>query len=233
MYLHGLGSDWSDFSGAATHRTLSQYRMLVPSLPGHGRSDWNRRFDGGLSKVVDVLEEVCRKHCSGQITIIGHSLGGALAIILAQRLGETVSRIISVEGNLVEGDCGILSTRTALAGGKALTDEFFDRLDEALQAVNLPGYGDYRRKYRKNLVSPSAWQRYTDELIAYCKSDALLTAFCNLRCRKTYLYGGATQPPPLKSLMDREIPTVEIPKSAHWPMYSNSDAFLDALGSLV
>lgn len=233
VYLHGLGSDWNDFSCAAWHRTLSDHKLIVPSLPGHGRSKWGHRFSTGLVAVVDVLEQIVRKRCSGGIIIVGHSLGGALAILLAKRLGEAVSGVVSVEGNLVAGDCGILSDRTAAWGDRNLSDDFFAGMDKTLDGIDLPGYGDYRRRYRLNLHSPDAWQTYTRELVTHCHDALLLNSFLKLRCNKAYIYGDATVPPPLATLHEQGVKTVPISSSSHWPMYSNSEVFLSTLGQLA
>ena len=81
VLLHGSGA-----SGAVwrpvRERLGKHLRWLAPDLPGHGRSDWGS--DYSLEGHADaVAEAVGGLLDGGPVTVVGHSLGGAVALALA------------------------------------------------------------------------------------------------------------------------------------------------------
>jgi pimeloyl-ACP methyl ester carboxylesterase len=92
LLIHGWGGSGSYW--ASTARALSRHsRVIVPDLPGTGRSQPVRRthnlFDqvAALAYVLDALD-VQRVH------VIGHSMGGAMALLLADAHPERIDRLI-------------------------------------------------------------------------------------------------------------------------------------------
>jgi pimeloyl-ACP methyl ester carboxylesterase len=73
--LHGSGADgivWSyQFS-----RLSSQYRVIVPDLPGHGRSE-GQPLDSAYAYAV-WLEDFCHALNLSSFFLMGHSFGGAI-----------------------------------------------------------------------------------------------------------------------------------------------------------
>jgi pimeloyl-ACP methyl ester carboxylesterase len=56
------------------------WRMVNPSLPGFGGSDPLQWDENSLSKVAHHLEQVLRHIGAGPVVLIGHSMGGAVAV---------------------------------------------------------------------------------------------------------------------------------------------------------
>ncbi len=81
VFLHGFGSDQTSWRGVWS-RLEATHRILAIDLPGHGRSEAPSRvsFDGLVDAVQAVLQEegLCRFH------LVGHSLGGAVALALVE-----------------------------------------------------------------------------------------------------------------------------------------------------
>lgn len=69
------------------------FRMICPDLRGHGRSC----YSGGPFGIDDLVDDLAllaeRAIPSGPFAVVGHSLGGVLAVLLEQRLPERVSRL--------------------------------------------------------------------------------------------------------------------------------------------
>jgi len=233
IYLHGLGSDWRDFEAAVRSPTLSEHRLIAPNLPGHGRSMWVSNTGEVLVTVAELLEQLLEARRVSDFLLIGHSLGGALAVHLGRACGPAVRGLVSVEGNLVAADCGILSTRTLEWGATLPSDAFFDALNAYLSSVDLPGYAEFRAGYSEKLSSRAAWQAYTGALVHSSRGNRLLTRFLALTCKRAYVYGAIVEPPPLKALRKAGIRTCAIPRSTHWPMYTNPAGYIDVLGQLV
>ncbi|MFM9884734.1 MAG: alpha/beta fold hydrolase [Burkholderiales bacterium] len=80
LLLHGLGVNgavWRPFIEAV--KPWWPGRIIVPDLRGHGRSPHGAHYDYG-HQAVDCAELLAP---SGSVFIVGHSMGGAIAVRLA------------------------------------------------------------------------------------------------------------------------------------------------------
>ncbi len=74
------------------------FHVVAPDLRGHGDSDW---AIGGSYALIDyVLDVVQLMEVLGnqEVHLIGHSLGGAVALQYAGVFPERVKRVVSIEG---------------------------------------------------------------------------------------------------------------------------------------
>ncbi|MDI5980290.1 alpha/beta fold hydrolase [Amycolatopsis magusensis] len=87
VLLHGLGGTGEVWQGL-TDRLTGEWNWVVPDLPGHGRSAGLPSYSfGGLTAEV-------AKSLSGDVVVLGHSLGGVLALTLASGwFGPSVSAV--------------------------------------------------------------------------------------------------------------------------------------------
>jgi pimeloyl-ACP methyl ester carboxylesterase len=86
LLLHGLGGsawNWSELAPLLAGR-----RLVVPDLPGHGRSDPlpAPSMSGFADAVAALLDEPAG--------VLGHSLGGVVALRLAERHPELVRSLV-------------------------------------------------------------------------------------------------------------------------------------------
>ena len=88
VFLHGLFGQGRNWTGIAKS-LADDHRILLVDLPDHGRSAWTERFD--LLEVADTIASVL----SGDdpVTLVGHSLGGKVAMVLALRHPGLVERL--------------------------------------------------------------------------------------------------------------------------------------------
>jgi pimeloyl-ACP methyl ester carboxylesterase len=113
VWLHGLGGAASaDFAPVVASPPLIGRRSLLIDLFGHGNSDGPEEFgytlEGHAHSVSQLLDHLSLKGCA----VVGHSMGGSVAITLAALRPDLVSRLIIAEGNLDPGG-GMVSTRIA------------------------------------------------------------------------------------------------------------------------
>lgn len=90
--IHGSGGSHQHWP--AQLRTLKDFRVIAVDLPGHGRSD-----GGGRETVHDyavVIEGLVESMSLDRVTLIGHSLGGAIVQLLALEAPPWLDRIILV-----------------------------------------------------------------------------------------------------------------------------------------
>ncbi|HUO03576.1 MAG TPA: alpha/beta fold hydrolase [Candidatus Binataceae bacterium] len=167
VLIHGAGSNSHTF-----HRQVdalsSRHSPIAPDLPGHGRTSG---VDGmrSISDYADFIVAFLDKLRIGSATILGHSMGGAIAMDLALRFSNRVD--------------GLILSSTAAKFNVAA-----DRL-EALRAVsagrapqsfNTDGYS--QRTARENFdVVREGWmeQIKTDPRVRY--TDMVAVAEVDLR----------------------------------------------------
>ena len=92
VFLHGLfgqGRNWTQIAKALAPR----HRTMLVDLPHHGRSPWRERFDYATmaDEVAALLAE------EGPAAVVGHSMGGKVAMLLALRHPECVERLCVVD----------------------------------------------------------------------------------------------------------------------------------------
>jgi len=74
------------------------YHVIAPDLRGHGDSAW---AIGGSYALVDFVYDIAqlvRQMKLPQVSIISHSMGGAISLIYAGTFPETVNRLVVIEG---------------------------------------------------------------------------------------------------------------------------------------
>ena len=91
VLLHALGEDATDWDAVAPVLARSR-RVYALDLRGHGRSDWPGDYSLELMQ-ADVLRFL-RALGLGRVDLIGHSMGGIVAYLLAQDHPQRVSRLV-------------------------------------------------------------------------------------------------------------------------------------------
>jgi pimeloyl-ACP methyl ester carboxylesterase len=89
VFLHGLfgqGRNWITLAKQISDR----HRVTLVDLPNHGRSEWTDRMD-----YVSMADEVAGLlSADDPVALVGHSMGGKTAMMLALRHPELVSRLL-------------------------------------------------------------------------------------------------------------------------------------------
>ncbi|MFE3406944.1 alpha/beta fold hydrolase [Streptomyces mirabilis] len=91
VLLHALGEDSTDW-GEVVPAFARGRRVYALDLRGHGRSDWPGEYSLELMR-ADVLRFLDVLGL-GTVDLIGHSMGGVVAYLLAQERPERVSRLV-------------------------------------------------------------------------------------------------------------------------------------------
>ncbi|HLM36751.1 MAG TPA: alpha/beta fold hydrolase [Gaiellaceae bacterium] len=92
VLVHGLGGAASNWLPLAP-LLLPGRRLLVPELPGHGGSEPLPAAQN-LNAYADSLAELTQREGFSPAAVVGHSLGGAIALRLAIRRPDSVNRIV-------------------------------------------------------------------------------------------------------------------------------------------
>jgi pimeloyl-ACP methyl ester carboxylesterase len=91
VFCHGLfgqGRNWTTVAKALG----SDHEVLLLDLPHHGRSPWADHFD-----YLEMADQVAAELPDDPVTLVGHSMGGKLAMVLALRHPDRVARLCVVD----------------------------------------------------------------------------------------------------------------------------------------
>jgi pimeloyl-ACP methyl ester carboxylesterase len=91
LLVHGYGGAAWNYSELVPH--LAGRRLIVPDLPGHGGSS-PLPASSSLGAFADVLAALCAAEEVEETDVFGHSLGGAVALRLAERRPDLVRRLV-------------------------------------------------------------------------------------------------------------------------------------------
>ncbi|MCF3131429.1 alpha/beta fold hydrolase [Streptomyces olivochromogenes] len=101
VFVHGLGSMSTVYHAhIAAHPELAGRRSLFVDLPGHGISDRPAHFGYTLEDHADALAAALDAARLTGAELVAHSMGGSVAIVLAHRRPDLVSRLVLTEANL-------------------------------------------------------------------------------------------------------------------------------------
>jgi pimeloyl-ACP methyl ester carboxylesterase len=97
LLLHGLFLDNTTWNGLRT-TLATRHRVVIPDLPGFGASEKPHpsRFPYTVESFAEVMADLYAGLELGRATLVGHCLGGSIAITLAARHPELVSELVLV-----------------------------------------------------------------------------------------------------------------------------------------
>ncbi len=92
LFLHGLGGTWKDWAENLP-AFAATYRVMAIDFPGFGDSD---KPEGkySIDWLTDIVEAFIREKKLKQVNVIGHSMGGLVALDLAARLHSPVKKLV-------------------------------------------------------------------------------------------------------------------------------------------
>ena len=105
VFLHGLFGRGRNFTTAAKAIAETHTSTLV-DLPNHGDSAWTDEFS--YVDMADAVADTLRQGAAadGPVDLIGHSMGGKTAMVLALRRPDLVDRLVVVDISPVASDNG-------------------------------------------------------------------------------------------------------------------------------
>lgn len=98
VLLHSLFMDHSTWDGVASE-LARDHCVIAPDLPGYGESEKPApsRFAYDIDAFTGAIADLYAALSLGRATVIGHGLGGAIALTLAARHPELVSELVVVD----------------------------------------------------------------------------------------------------------------------------------------
>ncbi|ABM13258.1 MULTISPECIES: alpha/beta fold hydrolase [Mycolicibacterium] len=125
LLIHGIGDNSTTWSTVQT-QLAQRFTVIAPDLLGHGRSD-KPRADYSVAAYANGMRDLLSVLDIDDVTVIGHSLGGGVAMQFAYQFPQLVNRLILVGAGGVTKDVNIALRLASLPMGS-----------EALALLRLP-----------------------------------------------------------------------------------------------
>jgi len=94
LFLHGFGAN--SYTWSKVSENLSQnYRLILLDLKGHGASPKPDDDAYSLHDQAELVASFIMNNGLEDVTLIGHSLGGGVALLVALKLASTIPNAIS------------------------------------------------------------------------------------------------------------------------------------------
>jgi pimeloyl-ACP methyl ester carboxylesterase len=125
LLIHGIGDNSTTWSTVQS-KLAQRFTVIAPDLLGHGRSD-KPRADYSVAAYANGMRDLLSVLDVERVTVVGHSLGGGVAMQFAYQFPQLVDRLILVGAGGVTKDVNIALRIASLPMGT-----------EALALLRLP-----------------------------------------------------------------------------------------------
>jgi magnesium chelatase accessory protein len=182
LMLHGAGG--SVHSYAALMPLLAKHvRVFAPDLPGHGYTKRGAQRRSGLQMMAEDVSALCAQEGVNPSAIIGHSAGGAIALMMGQLPAHQGTTIIGINPALsrFEGFAGVMFPAMAkVLATVPFTSRLFsgvssrpERIKALMDSTGSKLSAEQIDLYRR-LVSREAHVNGTLDMMAQWNLDALI-----------------------------------------------------------
>ncbi|MFD0417655.1 alpha/beta fold hydrolase [Streptomyces sp. NPDC127108] len=222
VYVHGLGAASAAYHAhIAARPELAGRRSLFPDLPGHGLSDRPADFGYTLEDHADAVAAALDGAAVHGAELVAHSMGGSVAIVLAHRRPDLVSRLVLTEANLDPAPASTAgSSRIAAYEEEQFVKEGHTRVLEQAGPV-------WAATMR--LADPRALHRSATGLVRGT-DPTMRVMLMGLSVERVFLQGALSE-----ELVGREelvasgVRVVTVPDAGHNVMLDNAKAFAAAV----
>jgi pimeloyl-ACP methyl ester carboxylesterase len=227
LFIHGLGESGLCFEHLLGADELAAYRLLVPDLPGYGRSPWLAGEPLGLADQADHLAGWLRGRGEGPVILVGHSMGGVVALLLAERHAALARGVIDVDGNKSPDDC----TFSGQAAGQDLATfraGGFEKLRAAVHDLGRKRAAERGYHVSLCLADPRAYHRNSLELVEMSAREDLALRLAALPVPMVYVAGvpGGASLRSRQLLGEAGVTVMGISPAGHWPFIDRPEEFL-------
>lgn len=232
VLVHGWTGSGRDWTALARRLTAGGRRVIAPHLRGHGDSTStgdpaSYTFDHLVADLEGLLDTLGLE----RVDLLGHSMGGLVAMQYAVRHPERVRSLIPM-------DTGAVPTPGAGAWMQQLIELVTEHGLAAYQAAaadaafpgGQPADGFAAFTYALERLDPVAFVRFAEQLTTY---PSFLHTLSGLTMPATVLVG--VDDTSLRDAADGLTATIPgavlevVPGAAHWPHVENPDGWLAAL----
>ncbi|MBU4481602.1 alpha/beta hydrolase, partial [Patescibacteria group bacterium] len=200
-----------------------------------GESPKPKEFSYTLEEQVKICQLLIEKLNFAKIHLVGHSMGGAIGLLLIEKIPSKITSFINLEGNLIGEDCAFSreAVRYSLEDfEKRFFNDFKSKIKDTkgLASSNSLSNQLFYRWFSKS--DPYAFYRTSQSLVKWSDSRKLLKIFIDLDIKKCYVFGEVNKNSPVIRLL-RDVPKIQISGSGHFMMIDNPQEFYQKLSRIL
>lgn len=223
VFLHGFGSTKEDYVDLVHQTAFARRPFLAYDAPGCGETSCDDLSRISIPFLVETADAVLKRTRIQRFHLIGHSMGGLTALLLAHQDPDRVLSFINIEGNIAPEDCFL--SRQILThcsdDAESFIDDFIDDFIERTRRSPSSSSALYAISVRHN-VRPGAVRGMFESIVDLSDHGDLMSKFLSLPFPRMFMYGEENSSLSyLRELHTHGVELAQIPDSAHWPMYSN------------
>jgi len=229
LFIHGLGCAGSfDYPQVAAQKALQGRHCVLIDLLGAGFSDKPEDFGYTVNEHAEYLAEFVVAMGFESFVLYGHSLGGAVALSLADKCRERVLKIVLSEANLDKSGEGSTSKYIAdFEMHEFVNNGFFRLLQESKANGN-----------EMWAASLSVWSPKAAYLISKSAANGEKPSWrdilYSLECPRTFIFGENSLPDPDVKVLAEHGVNVEIVKQAgHSMAWENPQGLAEVIENSI
>jgi pimeloyl-ACP methyl ester carboxylesterase len=231
FFLHGFGGTKEDYVDIALNPLFVGRPFLAYDAPGSGESTISDTSKLTMALLVSTAEKVLDHLKITRYHLVGHSMGGLVSNLLAQRQPSSVLSFINIKGNLAPEDCFLSRQIVDFPSDdpEVFVEEFIKRTRGSLLYGNGIYAASFRGKVQSTVIRP------TFESMVNCTDNGnLLEAFESFKFPRMYMFGEQySSLTYLPQLVEAGVELAEIPYSGHFVMYSNPVAMWERIAEFL
>ena len=116
LLIHGIGGDWRTWE-PVLEGLAHRHQVVAVDLPGHGSSA-KGAGDYSLGALASALRDLCGALGIERATVVGHSLGGGVAMQFSYQFPERCDRLLLVASGGLGPDVGLALRLATLPGSE-------------------------------------------------------------------------------------------------------------------
>jgi len=227
VFLHGFGSTKEDYADIARQPAFAGSPFLAYDAPGCGETSCEDLSKISIPFLVKTAETALQRSGIQRFHLVGHSMGGLTALLLAHQDPGRVLSFTDIEGNIAPEDCFL--SRQVLTHPAEDAESFFGDFIERARRSSSYASALFAASLRHK-VRPGAVRGIFESIVHLSDHGDLMAKFLALPCPRMFMYGEQDSALSfLPKLSANGVELAEIPHSAHWPMYSNPVAMRDRM----
>lgn len=233
VFIHGLGSSAiATFPAIATRPELRQHRSILIDLPGFGYSSAPDDWTFSIEDQAEVLGEMLDRLDLPPVHLVGHSMGGSIAIAFAHRQPERVARLTVAEPNLDPGT-GTLSGHITRMSEAAFVSRGYDRMIRAMESQARRG-DDSAAIFAPTLRQASAIGLHrAASSLRTDRSPTFREQFLAASMPRLHIAGERSNDVPASELTSSRVAFITIANAGHTMMDDDPAAFARAIGEFA
>ena len=231
VFLHGFGSTKEDYLDVACQHAFTGRPFLAYDAPGCGETCCDDLASISIPFLVKTAQAVLDHAGIRRFHLVGHSMGGLTALLLAHQEPGRVLSFIDIEGNLAPEDCFL--SRQILTHPSRDDNGFLDDFTERARRSPSASSALYAASLRHK-VRPGAVRGIFQSMVDLSDHGDLMAKFLALPCPRMFMYGEENSALSyLAKLAADGVELAAIPHSGHWPMYANPVAMWERIAAFI